>query len=371
MAALQVLVYHAYPHDRGPLWLRPLIGSGYVGVGLFFVLSGFILSYNYEDALRAGGVSWVAFWRARFARIYPVYLLGLLVAIPPFFLYERGPADVVRRLGMNVVASLFMLQSWSPRTACGVNCPGWSLSVEALFYLVFPAVALLMLRVPRRRLPGVAAIASGVALLLPLLYLALRPDGHGALGPMAGGPWLMRLKYHPLSRLGEFVLGMAAGSIFLRREPPAMERRWLEAVPIAGIVCALAASATIPYPLMHNGLLAPLFALLVYRLAVGAGPLARILAGRIWERLGAASYAMYIFHVPTGNWLALAYRGLGYEPGAEAALLLMTAASLAVALLVFRYVEEPARKWLRKGGRTRAMPVRETAALESIAAGAD
>src|SRR4051794_29809514 len=86
VAAMQVLLYHVYaPGSRGaPGWVRALVGSGYVGVGLFFVLSGFVLAYNYLEPMEAGRVSRREFWLARLARVYPVYLLGLVAGMPVF-----------------------------------------------------------------------------------------------------------------------------------------------------------------------------------------------------------------------------------------------------------------------------------------------
>ena len=86
VAAFQVLAYHGL--GTGPQsawWMRSLVGSGYVGVSLFFVLSGFVLTYTYHDSLRDGTATRGAFVAARVARIYPVYLLSLLVALPPVF----------------------------------------------------------------------------------------------------------------------------------------------------------------------------------------------------------------------------------------------------------------------------------------------
>src|SRR5215475_10169980 len=81
-AALHVVTFHLYTMHitAGPVWYQRLSSIGYVGVGLFFVLSGFILVYTYA------GRSWTArsFWQARFARIYPAYLFSLSVTAPSF-----------------------------------------------------------------------------------------------------------------------------------------------------------------------------------------------------------------------------------------------------------------------------------------------
>src|SRR5260370_41928881 len=86
-AALHVFVFHMYAMKitSGIGWTGQISSIGYVGVSLFFLLSGFILVYTYPGRdVRAG-----EFWRARFARIYPAYLFSLLVTAP-FFLDRKS-----------------------------------------------------------------------------------------------------------------------------------------------------------------------------------------------------------------------------------------------------------------------------------------
>jgi len=141
-AALHVVLFHVRVVgilSGGPWWYQNFASIGFVGVNFFFVLSGFILVYTYDgpqlDAPK--------FWRARFARIYPAYALSLIVAAPffffavrnldlPFFAWSKAhfiPACVL---------TLALLQSWVPQAALTWNSVCWSLSVEALFYFVFP-----------------------------------------------------------------------------------------------------------------------------------------------------------------------------------------------------------------------------------------
>jgi peptidoglycan/LPS O-acetylase OafA/YrhL len=348
IAALQVLLFHLYPHQPGASpWVDAVVGTGYVGVSLFFVLSGFILTYNYEDAVRSRSVAWGEFWWSRFARIYPVYLAGLLIAIPPYFLLGARPAaQTAARIAPSVGTGILAVQAWGSRTACVVNCPGWSISVEAFFYLAFPLLAVLLATLRPRALLGVAAAAWAAVLVFPVLYLLLDPDGIVSLTHRSNGYWLTRLKFTPVARLGEFVMGMAAGSLFLRRSVTT-SRRGLDLLAAGLILAVLAVGPRLPYPLLHNGLLAPAFALLVYALAAGDGALSRALSRRAWAKLGGASYAMYIIHVPMGNWMLVLYRAVGVTPHPLVKFALAGAASFLAALVLFEYLEEPARRWLR------------------------
>lgn len=355
VAAFQVLAYHALaPRAASPFWMRSLVGSGYVGVSLFFVLSGFVLTYTYHDALRDGTATRRAFVAARVARIYPVYLLSLLVALPPLFwlLASKGLRMDWGWFTQLVAAYAGLVQAWDPRRACVLNCPAWSLSDEAFFYLAFLFVLPVVARWGVRRLLFAAAAAYALSLLAPALYLVLRPDG-GAGEPVAAqtaGRWLSVVKYNPLVRLPEFVMGVVAGRLFLLEGNGTRPwHAWLEAGAVAALLALLLGSVWIPYPLLHNGLLAPVFAALVYALARGAGPVSRALSTRPVVRLGAASFALYILHVPLLAWLSRAYRVTETAPPPQPWHFAVQAAlAVGVSLLVFAAVEEPGRRLLRR-----------------------
>lgn len=356
VAAFHVLAYHGL--GAGPQsawWMRALVGSGYVGVSLFFVLSGFVLTYTYHDSLRDGTATRGAFLAARVARIYPVYLLSLLVALPPLFWLVASRGVRMDHGWLAGITGLYagLLQAWDPRRACVLNCPAWSLSDEAFFYAAFLLVLPVVARWGMRRLAVAAVAAYALALLGPVLYLVLRPDGPVAATPdtpVSAARWLAVVKYNPLVRLPEFVMGVIAGRLFLLHGGGTRRgHAWLEAGAVFALVAVLLASPLIPYPLLHNGLLAPAFAALVYALGRGAGPLSRVLATPLLVRLGAASFALYILHVPLMAWMGRGYRALGMAlPAQPGYFAVFAAASIAVSLVVFDTVEEPGRRLLRR-----------------------
>lgn len=351
VAAFAVLLYHGLSISRQwPVRLQSFVEAGHLGVGLFFVLSGFILTYTYHDALITGRATWREFIRARFARIYPVYLLSLFVALPPLFWFfaRKGGRPRTDWLASVVAQYTTLVQAWNPRAACALNCPAWSLSVEAFFYLAFLLALPVVARWGVRRLFTVAAAAWALSIIPPLLYMALRPDRVVTATPDTVTPWLIALKYNPLLRFPEFVMGMVAGRLFLLHA--GRPRRWhgvMEMGALAAIVLAMTYSRVVPYPVLHNGLLAPAFAALVYALAWGAGPLSRALSGRVMVRLGAASFGLYMLHVPLAAYMGRALMALDVGPLAPGwNFLLFVGVGVAVSLLVFTFIEEPARRWL-------------------------
>ena len=108
-----------------------VVHGGYVGVSLFFVLSGFILVYNYLDASGVMRTGPSDFWHARFARIYPAYIVALLFSLPLFIdvavLHPVGVThtrDVVKA----AILTPTLLQAWTPKKAWMWDGPAWSLS---------------------------------------------------------------------------------------------------------------------------------------------------------------------------------------------------------------------------------------------------
>src|SRR5262249_31630529 len=138
--------------------------------------SGFVLTYTYTRSNPAQ-LDRSAFWTARFARIYPVYALSLVLAVPTFFtidaLAHPLPTAAV------VVPVALMIQAWFPLIAQAWLSPAWSLSAEAFFYAVFPFVAVRLVGLRPRKLMASLPLLWIASMALPLLWLIVSPDGDG------------------------------------------------------------------------------------------------------------------------------------------------------------------------------------------------
>ncbi len=347
VAAFHVVLFHAFEWYAWPRTLsRNLLATGYVAVSLFFVLSGFILAYTYGG--RPGGtIPRRAFYAARFARIYPVYALGLLIAAP-VFVHAHITAGKLHTMVPKAAAALTLLHAYVPKWALVWNPPGWSLSVEATFYLLFPLIAPPILRAsPRMARAGLVA-AWAVAMGMALVYVVVRPDGNVPYETW-GATWMDVLRYNPLARLPEFVMGICLGRLHLSassRAAPASMRFVPEATLVA-IVGMLAVSDKIAYPFLHNGLLAPLFALLIVSLTRDTGPLARLLGSRLLVLLGEASYALYILHEPICVLLKNVSSAPDW-PGSWPYVITAIAIVIPMSIAVFLFVEMPLRDRLRR-----------------------
>ncbi len=365
LAALHVVAHHLrstklLDFSRWPVVDR-FVERGGTAVGLFFVLSGFILAYTYGRRDAADRTNAWSFYRARFARIYPVYLFALIVTAP-FFLGQMHQAG----FGLDspttwyyAALALGLLQAWVPEAVLLWNPPGWSLSAETFFYLTFPAL-LTMLRGRSRTTLVVVAALAWLTALAPTAAALFATDTVRQLAGRGDGWIVAVLKYDPLLRWPEFVFGAALGLLYLRRPkiaamPPTWRNGAAADLVSLSVVAALALLPTSPARwcpnvelFIHNGLLAPLFGLLIWRLARGGGLCARGLSTAPLLLLGEASYALYLLHTPAIMYLRTIGLELRSPPWptmwiAAAA----TAASIVFSVVVYTRLEIPARRRLR------------------------
>lgn len=345
VAALWVVVFHLFSGGRGDGEFRFHVGAVFeqvlvaapAAVSFFFVLSGFVLTVTYvrDDAL---STTKRAFWRARFARVMPLYWLSLVVAAPiALALWKKAGADpaAFRALVGDAFATMFTLQTWIPGHATAINPPAWSIAVEVFFYFLFPFVAPVLVR--KKSL--VLLIALWVCSVVPgVAYDVVDPDGVVATHATSG-LWLDLLKYHPLVRIPELLFGVVVGAFFVNGV------RVNAAVTfVAAVVFFACCAAGVPYATQHNGLYAPLCALII----LGAASTTTS-PPRFFVLLGDASYGLYLLHVPLLLWIiGIAERSTGRKILEEADLAaIAVAAVVVVSVVVFNVFEDPLRRRLR------------------------
>ena len=341
-AAFHVILFHFAAPLMGSGIAGRIVARGYVGVGLFFVLSGFVLAYVYEEVRN---VSY--FLQARFARIYPSHLLALVLYVP-FAVATAAHANTWRLTAESGVACVLLLQSWYPWVSYYWNPPAWSLSDEAVFYAVFPWLRSRVQRI-RALLPALLATWL-IALVPPLVYLRLDPDRTHGVTDLAHNHWFDFVHVFPLFRLPQFVFGMLLGVAFLRHRRTLNPRLGaaLAAAGVLSTIVLLGAPVTIPV-IVQEGLLLPAFGMTLFGLALGGGPIAWLLSRRPLVLLGEASYALYILQMPVAMFVQsvarrLSGRDLLATPVAAFAVVAMVVASL----VTHKRFELPARRAIRE-----------------------
>jgi peptidoglycan/LPS O-acetylase OafA/YrhL len=336
-AALYVGLYHMVQPRVQWGALNTFMSAGYISVSFFFVLSGFILTYTHGLEYAAGKGDKKQFWVARFARVYPIYF-----AITLWSGYIGRAAFHQRAHIFAFVADLLMLQAWSIRMVSFFNVAAWSLSVEAFFYLLFPFIVL-RLR-PRSLKTGLLVFAGCYAACLAIASVGVIvdpiPGWDDRLAGAAGAHhFLFALRRYPFLQLPEFACGIALGWIYLQSN---VSRRFGQVAlwtGLIGLMIALALSEHLPFELLHNGLLLPLFALLVIGMtqrnivstALGAAP---------FLLLGEASYSFYLLHF---NFSEICASEFGWKmdiPGLLPRMLILVPLCICLHL----WVERPARR---------------------------
>lgn len=318
-----------------------LFEAGKTGVTLFFILSGFVLAWGYKPHQSAR-----SFWWHRVARIYPLHVVGVALALV-------AAATLVPEIRTDgaapLVANVFLVNGWVPDWWQAGNPASWSLVCEAFFYLGFPFLIRPLVRASNRALT-IVVVAS-------LVLVALAPQ------IAALAPGVLSSASTPLLRLPEFVIGMTLALMMKRG-------RWMPprlglALPLAVAGYALSEAPMIPGTDVHLGLAVTVgsFALLVASLAnADARGRSTFLARPLWQELGRLSFAFYLVHL-----LVIASVSSGWPDGhpelpwrqAIPLALAAFAVALATAWVMHKLVEVPAQRWLLRFDPDRA-PHRDT-----------
>jgi peptidoglycan/LPS O-acetylase OafA/YrhL len=330
-AAMYVVCYHTidrvFPHckDLSTVHGR-FFDLGYIAVSFFFTLSGYILAVSYLPRR----VSKRQFWWARFARIYPLFLLTLLVDAPQYLAgvaKQIGYPSAVRVVLEKLMGNMLLLQAWAPALR-SMDWPNWSLSVEAFFYLAFP---FLLSGVARLKIPVLAA-AGALSYVAGIGIVTVALHSHTSLDV---------LKFNPLFHLHVFICGTLLGVIRIRSR---LVPRHAPAFLCAAIACfafTVHFYRDLPLPLLHDGLLVPAFICLILAFDSGNRAMDPLLSLKALVVLGEASYGLYLIHIPL--WHVFYHLRIDRSP---VAYLVYLASAVALSVLSFFYIETPLRHLL-------------------------
>ncbi|MER6346266.1 acyltransferase family protein [Streptomyces sp. NPDC001595] len=352
IAALMVFFFHAlyqYPfRDEGAADVyHALFGQGgWTGVGFFFVLSGFVLTWSMRpnDTFRR-------FWRRRFFKIFPNHLVTY-VAAGAILLWLGQSLG-----GWKAVANLLLLHAWFPQleVETSVNPVSWSLSVEFLFYASFPLLIRVVDKIRPRHLWYAAGAVIAVIMVMPMVAWAV-PD-EPRLWFAGASEWQFWAVYVlPLTRVLDFTLGMLLARIVQRGQ-------WIRlglAPAMALVVAAYALSYQVGFT---YGLVAVMVVPLALMIAAGAdadvngrwSPLRS--PAMVW--LGNVSFAFYLWHQIVLTELHRALGGLTQNwntAGALGYIALAFTVTLLLAWALYSLVEEPVMKRWSKPRRRAAVP---------------
>lgn len=306
-----------------------------LGVGFFFVLSGFILTYVYRDFT---GHSVRSFYVARFARLWPVHLVTFLIAAVVI-----QPSALLSPLyAMTAPINLLMLQAWLPINGLvfSWNGPSWSISAELWFYILFPFLA------ATRHLTlwfiALTLIAGAIILMV-----------HSVPARVFEFWYVHAILQHPAVRVVEFAVGVAAGRLFNSGRRIKGNSTLLEVAAIAGVALYAATSIAVQAAIdgaghekiglwysQSGGLFVFAFAIFVF--AQNGGLISQALSVRALVLLGEISFSTYMLHQLLIR-AALKYDWVSYLER-PATIIVVLVLIYVGSWLLWRFIEVPFRR---------------------------
>jgi peptidoglycan/LPS O-acetylase OafA/YrhL len=358
VAAVWVVLFHFRPMlgDASPGFrdaIAPVLNCGAQGVDLFFILSGFVLTWNYLDRM---GRSWstratLHFLWLRLARVWPVYLVTLhLAALWVIFTLHVGHVpspDAGQLTAISYVRQILLVQLWFVPffDDSSWDGPAWSISAEWLAYLLFGLLVLVILRMKQATRARSLMVLAFAASLPPVVMLLA--SGHF----YTPWSWLPRI-------VTQFTAGALACAAVRRLRLTDRARRvagyvsllllvavvgvlyWFDAHPISGVV-----------ENDSGGVVDMLFVPLVMALAIGVGSLPRLLSTRPMVYGGQISFCLYMLHelVHTSwGWAVEQFEIVAHDNPWKWNVIGLLAIAVVLSVLMYHLVEEPARRWMRR-----------------------
>lgn len=344
VAALGVFIFHLKLIDTGisPAWN----GSYGLFVDMFFILSGFVISYSYPSDAR-GVAAYSRFMIRRIARIYPLHLLSLLIFV---VLIGVGLERTARSTPLDFLYNLLLLQAWGVTNHLSFNSPSWSISAEFFCYLAFPLLMLLARKVQPIVLGAIVAA----------LYLVLA-HGHLPIWQERSQMYGANFDYGMLRALPSFLNGILLAILFRMSHPYRHKRMIFAGIGTFGL------SVLVLNVFAKPDLAIVLFSCAILLTAVGESAFKQFPGARLLGRLGNTSYAIYMLHdavliavfKPLWNWLGLQPDQFGMF--ALACCVVLTV----IADRTYAYFENPARRFVNRWADIGAASSRKAAATDT------
>lgn len=324
IASIIIVIYHfgierpipVFPFNKVNILLKVFKG-GNLGVSYFYVLSGFIMCYNYYSENK--DLNKKSFWISRFSRIYPMHIVALFLM---FFCFEF----IKDRFNLqSFILQLTLTQSWSYLYRHSYNWPAWSLSVEIFFYIICPFVLLFFKNYTKRIITISVAFIWCIS-MIQQVYFSFEKF------PL------------PFLHLNSFLVGMLSGYYYRKQNLIFIKNNAILLFIISLSIIVYFATMTELY-ITNSGLLSPIFSLLILSIALIGTPMQNFLSKNIFILLGEISYCIYIIHWPI--WLIMEkYNPIQINNNYFFYLYLCTVIALSYGC--YKFIEVPLRQYLRK-----------------------
>jgi peptidoglycan/LPS O-acetylase OafA/YrhL len=348
IAAAMVFFFHANQEslfaspDAAGVFNTLASQGGWTGVGFFFILSGFVLTWSARSSDTAP-----RFWRRRFFKIYPNHVVTFLTAL---LLVTVVAQEAVQN--WPTIVNLLLLQSWFPTmdTSMTLNTVSWSLSAELLFYLSFPLLLRAISRIRPERLWYWAGGVIAAILAIPFIAAALPPAEPFLPWANANATEFWFVYLLPPVRMLEFVFGIFLARIVLTGRKVPLDLGGAVALTVLAYFVAPLFPSTFP---IVSVMVLPLGLLIAAGAVADAQGHRTVLSSRTMVWLGEVSFAFYLWHrmvlIYGHQWIAgvddptsFPVMGESYStPVGIALVVLLFGVTLLLAWATFTLVERP------------------------------
>jgi len=352
------------------------------GMTLFFVLSGFVIHYNYSNSIFENPFLGIYnFFVSRFARLYPLFIFCLGLDLIKNYGYSTLPA----MMNQAIPYYLTLTQSWFYIPMGGSSLiyqfglmpsVSWSVSTEWFFYLAYPLICFMLVKARKigTKLSMLSVIFMAMPVFIALIYhfqSAINDFAVNAFGPVADqanhqdsfSRWL--IYFSPYSRISEFLVGCLTAAIYMQvshRQPSRREERY-------GLIALSAALISVPIchhyifnppqfsflswiPTLHQCFgFAPSVSVIIFCCARYHNFITRFFCNPTILMGGEISYSIYLLHLPIAEAFsrdAAPVTLLKVLLADSSRFLIAIVAILGAAMITYRFVEVPSRRILRK-----------------------
>lgn len=324
IAAFAIVIFHfgreAFPFNYP--FLEPTVLSLNIGVSYFFILSGFVIQIAYSNQKT---ISFFKFYILRIARIFPAFLISFFLSV--FYLIYIGEKIDT----FNFVTQLFLVHGWVKKYCLTINFPSWSLCVEILFYFIFPFFSNYFYK--KVSIKKLTFFIITFWIISQSIFIFFQFNNQIGLDVKELS------RYFPLMHLNQFLIGNLLALFFLKIN--ANNRNNFFLISLCTGILILLINIPIPQIIFHDGLLAPIFCLIILLFSKDNSKFYNIFHYPIFILLGEISYGIYIYQYPVyklGNFLY--FNVLGFTLGTwtfycNFILLIITSS------ISFKFIEKP------------------------------
>jgi peptidoglycan/LPS O-acetylase OafA/YrhL len=322
-------------------WLREyVLSEGWLGMSFFFKMVGFLSACYYFEKLASRSLSAGRFLADQATHVYPIHLLALIPAIP--FSIEVFQADKLAWF-LQLASHASLVHSWLPLKEyfMSFNVPAWTFSNELLFYVLFPFIVWMLVKMPKLTIALWVALMVGIIITLEVVYVEFNTE------------MFYLFFFNPWFNLAEFGMGIFAYFLYARVK----ERPFFRDPENISLLEALSLLLLGIFFLFHN-LLPQIYrfsyyywiplTFLVFAFAFQTGRVSALFRHRAFVFLGDISLAIYLLHLSVRNYATYFHKAthlLGDVYLRTAAVLLIT---FVLSVFFHYFIAKPAEAWVRR-----------------------